>query len=269
MSKDDARFLGSIPEYYDRHLGPVIFEPFAVDLAGRVAAMSPQTVLEVACGTGIVTRRMLERLPAGTRVVATDLNLPMLDHAERAVGPDERVKWRVTDAASLPFADAWYDAYVCQFGYMFFPDRLKAAREAKRVLKTGGKAFVSMWERLSRNRFAELANETLVKFFPEDPPKFYQTPFNWHDEADIRQTFEKAGFHDVKVEKVERMGHAESARHFAVGLVQGNPSALEISERGAVPHSAVIDALADALALEGGEAPFESPLRTLRVTATA
>lgn len=271
MRQADARFLGDVPAHYHRHLGPVMYEPCARHLVVRLAAAAapPQRILEAACGTGIATRRILELLPAGARVTATDLNQPMMDFAARALNGDARIEWRAADAQSLPFEDASFDAYVCQFGYMFMADRVLAAREAHRVLERGGRLLVNTWERLSRNPFAALADEVIARYFPTDPPKFYRTPFGWFDEAELRLTFEAAGFRDLRIEPVGLPTRTESARHFATGLVRGSPVALEIAERGTAGHDAVIDALAVALAFEGGAEPFETVLRTLLITAIA
>jgi ubiquinone/menaquinone biosynthesis C-methylase UbiE len=269
MAQPDARFLGNIPELYDRHLGPVIFEPFALELATRVGKLAPRSLLEVAAGTGIVTRRMLEQLPPSSKLTVTDLNEPMLDHARRAVPDDARVTWRTADAMALPFEDAAFDAYVCQFGFMFFPDKLVAAREAKRVLKPGGRLLFSVWDRIENNAFAQVANATIASFFPSDPPKFYQTPFGWHDEREIRRTLEAARFRDIRVDAVKREGVSSSAQHFATGLVQGNPVAIEIAERGSAPIEAVVQSLAQALVKIGGEKPLRTPLSTFVIEAVA
>ena len=137
MTTNDATFAGSIPALYDRHLGPVLFEPYAADMVRRFARLSEGAILETASGTGIVTQQLASALPAAVRIVATDLNQPMLDHASSKPGM-ERVEFRQADALKLPSADGQFDAVVCQFGVMFFPDRVAAYREARRVLKPNG-----------------------------------------------------------------------------------------------------------------------------------
>ena len=269
MPLSDARFLGSIPELYDRHLGPVIFEPFALEMATRVGRLAPRAALEVACGTGIVTRHLLEKLPANASLTATDLNEPMLDFARGSIPADARLTWRTADAMALQFPNASFDAYVCQFGFMFFPDKLVAAREARRVLKPGSRLLFSVWDRIERNAFARIANETITGFFPSDPPKFYRTPFGWFDEAEIRTTLEAAGFTDVRAVAVTRESTSVSAHDFATGLVLGNPVSIEIAERGTASTEKVVDALGAALAREGGEAPFRASLHTFTVEAVA
>src|SRR5437870_8968818 len=132
-----ASFTGSVPAFYDRCLGPVLFEPYANDLVARLDVGDDQRVLELACGTGIVTRRLREALPESATLVATDLFDAMLVHA-RSVVPDAGIEWQQADAQDLPFADGSFDTVVCQFGLMFLPDKVRGFREARRVLRDGG-----------------------------------------------------------------------------------------------------------------------------------
>ena len=146
----DSEFAGSIPQLYDRYLVPLIFEPYAMDLSRRVAVLQPARVLEIAAGTGVVTRHLARELPAGTAIVATDLNQPMLDQAA-ARGTARPVEWRQADALALPFEDESFDAVVCQFGVMFFPEKSKGFSEARRVLRPGGVFVFSVWDRIEDN----------------------------------------------------------------------------------------------------------------------
>jgi ubiquinone/menaquinone biosynthesis C-methylase UbiE len=265
----DAHFIGSIPEYYDRHLGPVLFEPPALDLASRLDAGPGERVLELACGTGVVTRRLLGALPDSARLVATDLNAPMLDHARERIGEDRRLEWRVADATSLPFADGTFDACVCQFGVMFFPDKLAAMREARRVLRPGGRLLFNVWSAQQHNPFGRIADSTIAGFFESDPPRFYQAPFSWCDEGLIHVTVGAAGFRDVELERLEFATTCVSAADLAMGLVRGNPVLLEIHERATADVGDIEAALAAALAREGGERPWHGLLRALVVSASA
>jgi SAM-dependent methyltransferase len=265
----DTQFTGSVPEFYDRHLGPVLFDPPAQDLVSRLKTGPGARVLEVACGTGIVTRRLLERLAADARLVATDLNAPMLDHARARVGEDSRLEWRVADATSLPFPDGSFDAYICQFGVMFFPDKLAALREARRVLRPGGRLLVSLWSAQEHNAFGRIADRTIASFFADDPPQFYQAPFSWCDESLVHVTVGAAGFHDVEIERIELATSSVSTADFAAGIVRGNPVVLEIHERATTDVTHIEAAVAEALAREGGEAPWRGLLRALVVSATA
>lgn len=270
MSEANARFLGTIPELYDRHLGPVIFEPYAADLARRVAAAAaaPATVLEVACGTGILTQQLRAHLPATARLVATDLNQPMIDYARVKPGAPSGVDWRTADAAALPFASASFAALVCQFGLMFVPDKEAPFREARRVLAKDGLFAFNVWDGFEHNPFGRIAHETIASFFPANPPNFYQVPFGFHDADVLRHFLDVSDFGQVQLEWVTLETHSPSARSFAVGLVKGNPVSIDIQERGAALDP-IVDALEAALTRAGGDHPFRSTMRALVVTARA
>jgi ubiquinone/menaquinone biosynthesis C-methylase UbiE len=261
-------FTGSVPPIYDRHLGPVIFVPWADDLAARFRPGPRARVLEVACGTGIVTERLLARLPTGGRLVATDLNPAMLDVARTRVGADARLEFRTADAQRLPFGDAAFDHYICQFGVMFFPDKVGALREARRVLAPGGEVLLNTWGPMHENDFARIGHATIATFFAEDPPAFYLTPFGWHDEATIRAEFTAAGFANVAIEPAKCTIQAASAADFAIGVVCGNPIAVAITERLGNVHDKVVAAVAAELAKVGGAAPWRSTVTTRVVRAT-
>src|ERR1051325_791684 len=188
MAETDKLFAGSIPENYDRYLVPLIFEPYAADLARRAASLSPSAVLETAAGSGVVTRALAPRLPAGASYIVTDLNQPMVDYAASRQPPDTRIKWRQADAMALPFENAAFDLVCCQFGAMFFPDRPAAYGEAKRVLKPGGHFLFHVWDRIEENVFADTVTNALAEMFPKDPPRFMaRTPHGYHDKDLIRR----------------------------------------------------------------------------------
>ncbi len=172
MAATDKLFGGSIPEVYDRLLVPLIFEAYASDLADRIARADPQHVLEVAAGTGALTRAIASRLPAHVRIVATDLNQPMIDHAAARQSRDARIAWRQADALALPFEEQSFDVVACQFGAMFFPDKVQGYREVRRVLKRGGHFIFNVWDRIAENEFADVVTEALALLFPQDPPRF-------------------------------------------------------------------------------------------------
>lgn len=261
MANSDSQFAGSIPEIYDRYLGPVIFQPYADDLARRVAAREPQAVLETAAGTGIVTRAMAEALPAGAAITATDLNQPMLDYAARKT-PSTRVSWRQADALYLPFDDGSFDAVVCQFGAMFFPDKPAAYREARRVLKPHGAFLFNVWGPIARNEFADVITQAVAALFPDDPPSFLpRIPYGYHDVAVIQRELESAGFSSVKIETLDVQGAAQSARHPAIGFCQGTPLRNEIEARDPARLNEATEAAAAALAARFGSGAIRGNLQ--------
>jgi len=261
-----AKFDGSVPVFYDRFFGPFCFEPYAVELARRITAEPGARVLELACGTGILTRRLRAVLPAGTQLVATDLSAPMLEHA-RATLAGADVHWRTADAQALPFKDGVFDAVVCQFGLMFLPDKPAGFREARRVLRPGGIFLASTWCAIDENPAARIVAETILRLVPDDPPRFHEIPHGFHDVAAIERMAREAGFHRVEVACVDLEGRAPSARHVATGFVRGTPLAAMLAERG-VDHEGMIDAVARALYSGDDAIPYASRLSALVVTAS-
>ncbi|WFP66149.1 MULTISPECIES: class I SAM-dependent methyltransferase [unclassified Mesorhizobium] len=249
MLETDKVFAGSIPENYDRHMVPLIFEPYAADLARRAASLSPGAVLETAAGTGVVTRALAPRLSPGATYIVTDLNQPMLDHAASRQGPDRRITWRQADALALPFEDAAFDVVCCQFGAMFFPDRSTAYREAKRVLKPGGRFLFSVWDRIEENIFADDVTNALARIFPNDPPRFLaRTPHGYHDKDLIRSELEAAGFSQVEIETRAAQSRASSPRVPAVAYCQGSLLRNEIQARDPAGLEAATDYATSAIA---------------------
>jgi ubiquinone/menaquinone biosynthesis C-methylase UbiE len=267
MAETTISFSGSIPQLYDRYLGPVLFEPYAADLARRVATHGAGPVLEMACGTGIVTRQLRAQLAPEVRIVATDLSQPMLDYAQTKLATLKNVDWKQADIAALPFPDASFSAVVCQFGLMFVPDKQAAFREARRVLSKGGLFAFNVWDKIATNPFAHIAHETLAKLFPADPPQFL-TPCTFNDPAVLRQLLTAYSFGDIQLETVTLEARSESAKAVATGFVQGSPLSAAIQERGA-SFDPIIDAVTEALAQHGGAAPFRSTLQAIVVTARA
>jgi ubiquinone/menaquinone biosynthesis C-methylase UbiE len=242
MLEADKLFAGSVPESYDRFMVPLIFEPYAGDLARRAASLSPSAVLEIAAGTGVVTRALAPKLSPDASYTVTDLNQPMLDYAASRQPPDSRIKWRQADALALPFEDASFDLVCCQFGAMFFPDRLAAYREAKRTLKPGGHFIFSVWDRIEENIFADDVTNALARIFPNDPPRFMaRTPHGYHDTALIRSEVEKAGFSHVAIETRAEQSRASSPRIPAAAYCQGTLLRNEIEARDAGKLEAATD----------------------------
>jgi SAM-dependent methyltransferase len=257
-----ASFVGGIPGEYDRGLGPLIFADYAADIAGCVAAPSPSRVLETAAGTGIVTRLLRDLLPAGAHLTATDLNPPMLGVARGKFRPEEQVEFRSADATALPFADGSFDAVVCQFGVMFFPDKDASFREARRVLASGGRYVFSVWDAHRYNPFGRIAHEVAGSFFPTDPPTFYAVPFGYHRIDPIKDSLLDAGFDGIRIAAVRLEKDIPSADAFARALVFGNPLVEQVRARGGEPDR-VVEKLAAALRREFGPDPGRMPLQAI------
>lgn len=263
----DKVFAGSIPKIYETFLVPLIFEPYAVDLAGRVASRSPGRVLEVAAGTGVVTRALAAALPERAAIVATDLNQPMLDQAS-ALGTARPVEWRQADAMQLPFPDGAFDAVVCQFGVMFFPDKPRAYAEAHRVLRPGGVLLFSAWDRIEENEFAETVTGALASLFPADPPRFLaRTPHGYHAPARIAQDLAGGGFvAPPEIVTVAARSRARSPRDPAIAFCQGTPLRNEIEARDASRLGEATDVAADAISRQFGRGAVDGKMQAHVVT---
>jgi ubiquinone/menaquinone biosynthesis C-methylase UbiE len=268
MAKVDTVFSGSIPSLYDEYLGPLIFEPYADDIARRISALDPKRVLETAAGTGIVTRALDRSLSPGASIVATDLNQPMLDHAAERLS-SSRVSWQKADAQALPFPDAAFDAVVCQFGAMFFPDRQKAYREARRVLKPGGRFVFNVWDRLAYNEFADLVTTAVADMFADDPPRFLaRTPHGYHDRDAVIAELRSAGFVNVAAETLTRRSVAPSCRDPAIGFCQGSPLRSEIEARDANRLVEATEAAAGKISARFGNGPVDGMIQAHVFTAS-
>lgn len=256
MTSTDAVFAGSIPALYDRYLGPLLFEPYAKDIAARAAALGPRRILETAAGTGIVTRALARAIP-GAEIVATDLNQAMLDVAAGRVR-SPNVEFRQADAQALPFPDAGFDLVVSQFGVMFFPDRVAAYREVVRVLRPGGRFLFSAWDRIEMNPVTAAVGAAVAARFPEHAETFYRRiPFGYHDKALIEADLRAAGFIDLVAQTVA-LASRVVARDAAIGLTQGTPLRAEIEAHG-VDLDAATEAAAAALApFDGKDAPMSA-----------
>jgi ubiquinone/menaquinone biosynthesis C-methylase UbiE len=268
MAKVDTVFSGSIPSLYDKYLGPLIFEPYAEDLARRLSALDPKRVLETAAGTGIVTRALNGSLAPDASIVATDLNQPMLDHAAERVS-SHRVSWQKADAQALPFPDASFDIVVCQFGAMFFPDKQKAYGEARRVLKPGGRFIFSVWDRIEHNEFTDLVDTAVADMFADDPPHFLaRTPHGYHDRDAVIAELRSAGFINVAAETLTRRSVAPSCREPAIGFCQGTPLRSEIEARDANRLVEATDATAARIAARFGNGPVDGKIQAHIFTAS-
>jgi SAM-dependent methyltransferase len=230
----DIIFTGSIPKLYETYSVPMIFEPYAADLVSRLASRSLSRVLEIAAGTGVVTRVLASTLPESVSIIATDLNEAMLEQAE-STGTSRPVEWRQADAMSLPFPDATFDAVICQFGVMFFPDKAKAFAETRRVLRPGGVFVFNVWDRIEENEFADTVTTALESLFPDDPPRFHaRVPHGYYSQATIEGDLAGGGFIvPPEFTTVAKRSEARSPRIPAMAYCQGTPLRNEIEERDA------------------------------------
>ena len=253
MAESDTVFAGSIPRLYDTLMVPLIFHAYADHLAQSVAGALPGSVLETAAGSGVVARALAPLLKPDARYVVTDLNQPMLDYAATRQGPDRRIEWRQADALALPFADASFDVVCCQFGAMFFPDRVAGYSEARRVLRPGGRFVFNVWDRIEENAFADDVTKAVAEVFPRDPPRFLaRTPHGYYDVVLIREELRRAGFTDIDIQTREEVSRAPSAREAATAFCQGTPLRNEIQARDASLLQLATDRAAEAIARRHG-----------------
>jgi ubiquinone/menaquinone biosynthesis C-methylase UbiE len=242
LAANDKVFSGNIAQLYQSHLVPLIFQPYADDMARRVAALSPSRVLEIACGTGVVTRALDNALAGDVTIVATDLNAAMIEQA-RSEGTRRAVDWRTADAMSLPFPDASFDCVVCQFGVMFFPDKAHAFAEARRVLSPGGTLLFNVWDRIEENDFAYVILQSLAELFPADPPRFMaRTPHGYHDVSVIRCDIAAGGLDEPDIVTIAARSVARTAHDVAVAYCQGTPWRGEIEARGSLEEATAASA---------------------------
>src|SRR4051812_25334607 len=260
MDDRDSHFEGSVPLLYDKYLVPLVFEPYARDLAARVKRIAPEKILEIACGTGVVTRELASSVNDAT-IVASDLNQPMLDRAA-STGIGRSVVWQKADALNLPFEDDSFDVVVCQFGAMFFPDKPKAFNEARRVLRKRGAYIFSVWDRIEDNEFADVITQAMVPLFPADPPRFLaRTPHGYHDVATIRDDMEKGGFRNAQIETVAKRSRANSPRDPAVAYCQGTPLRDELFARDSGRIAEATDVAENAIARDYGAGPVDAGIQ--------
>lgn len=256
MSRKDKNFTGSIPDIYDKYLVPLIFEPYAEDMANRVIEAKPRAVLETAAGSGVVTRALSRLLNGNVRYVATDLNQPMLDRAAARQPIPNQIEWRQADALALPFEDGSFDVVCCQFGVMFFPDKVSGFREALRVLNHGGSFIFNVWDHIGKNEFANSVTTTVSRLFPDDPPVFLaRTPHGYSDVDAIFSDLNGAGFGTVQSFTVSEHSHASSPYEPALAYCQGTPLRNELEEREAGSLAKITEAVAAAIETSFGAGP--------------
>ena len=266
-SDNDKCFTGSIPKLYEQYLVPLIFEPYAAHLANRLASRSVTCVLEIAAGTGIATRSLAAVLPESVSIVATDLNQSMLDHAA-AIGTKRPVEWRQADAMQLPFRDRMFDAIVCQFGVMFFPEKSEAFSEARRVLRPGGVFIFTVWDRIEENEFADTVTTALGSLFPKDPPRFLaRTPHGYYDLSTIERDLANGGFTATpQINTIAARSRATSPRIPAVAYCHGTPLRNEIEARDSSRFGEATDIAAEAIAMKFGRGAVDGKIQAHFIT---
>ena len=266
MTATDTVFAGSIPAIYDQYMVPLLFAPYAKLVAERAAELRPKRVLETAAGTGVVTEELHRALPDAA-IIATDLNAPMLEQAARRIGASN-VRFQAADAQALPFKDDSFDLVICQFGVMFFPDKVRANAEARRVLREGGRYKLVIWDRIEHNLATLAAGRAVGALFPGDSMRFYKrVPFAYHDIGLIEHDLLAAGFTDIEYETIELHSRAASARDAAIGLVQGTPVRSDIEQIDPTMLGRATDAAEVALRQYDGPDGFDALMSARLVTA--
>lgn len=252
-------FAGTIPINYEKYLGPFLFEPYALDIVSRVQDKKYPAILEIACGTGRVTGHLANSVQCDT-ITATDLNPDMISVAKEIIS-DSKIKWMAADALELPFPDHSFELVVCQFGIMFFPDKPKGIKEMYRVLKPGGKLIFNTWDEVENNPATHAGRKIIESYFDNDPPKFYNIPFIMHDEKELHLLTAESGFKNIKVTLVKKEGISASAADLAMGIVEGNPIYLSITERDPALVEPIKNQIQKVLAKEFGDKPLKAPLQ--------
>lgn len=255
-----------MPKNYEEGMGPIIFQPYAEDLAKRVDVGSRE-VLEIAAGTGRLTAELCKRLSPDANLTVTDLNKDMLSVAQGLIS-DERISWHVADAQQLSFPDSKFDAMLCQYGVMFYKDKVAGQSEAFRVLRSGGAYLFNVWDSLEHNPWADLIQQSMVEMFPDDYPTFFNVPFGYFDEAQIRADLAAGGFDDVQIERVKKDVIAEDAGQLARGGVEGSPLAAALAERGITDLKPIVEQIRTRFEKNFGNSPMRSTMQALVITAS-
>jgi len=263
MTAPTTTFSNDVARNYEDYLVPLIFEDYARDLANCIARDPSARVLETAAGTGVVTKQLEATLDGAARIVATDVNLGMLEVASGKT--NGRVTYGHADACDLPFGDWEFDAVACQFGVMFFPDRAQGFAEAARVLRPGGRFAFNLWDSLDHNRFAQVVHETVTGLWPNEPMDFMTVPFCRQDLSAIKDELEAASFTEIEITVLPGESRAPSARDVVEGLVAGSPLRIALEEHGRL--DAACTAVEMALIAEFGDGPVTAPMQATRVTA--
>lgn len=263
MTASHSAFIGSIPQYYDQYLSPLIFEEYGADLARRISVPPRGRVLETAAGTGIATRHLRNALPKDVQMVVTDLNEPMLKFAKRKFDSRTNTEFQSVDATRLSFSNASFDAVVCQFSLMFFPDKPAAIQEVARVLRPGGVFVFSLWDSYAHNHLIRTVNDTLSSLFPKDPPSFFDTPYGYHQIDEVKTLLGETGFSDIEISVLPRTSRCEKARQVALGYILGTPVCIQIAERGEHSVEEVVNIVERAIGETYGQSPIRAKMQAI------
>jgi ubiquinone/menaquinone biosynthesis C-methylase UbiE len=267
MQDMELRFTGSVPASYEQLMVPLIFQPYADEIARRARQLQPRRILETAAGTGVVTRALHQALP-DAEIIATDLNQPMLDVAQEQIRSD-KVRFQQADAQELPFGDGAFDLAVCQFGSMFFPDKVRGHSEARRVLRVDGHYLLAIWDEISRNALSAATQQVLIDLFPADPPLFLcEGPFGYSDPARITSDLRDAGFSKVEIDTVGFSSRGPTARDAAAALCYGTPMSVELQERAPGSLDRAFERVEQSLRAFEGPSGIDAPMSAHIVTAT-
>ncbi len=264
---DNSAFTGNVSGLYDRYLGPFLFEPYALDLMDKIRNRNFKSVLELACGTGRVTKHLEETLPDDAHLTATDISPDMIEIAKEKL-KGKNIEWNIVDMQNIPFQNSSFDLVLCQFGIMFVPDKVAAYKEIFRVLKSGGKFIFNCWNNLESNKFAVYADKVINSFFPDNPVTFYSIPFSYYDKVVIMEELDKGGFENSSINLVKKEGQSKSSKEAAAGLIEGSPAAIAINERDPKLITVIREKLAEMLSKEFGSNPLKCSLEAYVIEST-
>ena len=255
-------FSGPVPKHYDQFSGPMFFEPYAIEVSNRIDPFSVNVALELASGTGRVTRHLRAVLPSTTKLIASDISSDMLAVAKEKLKALD-INWQMIDALKLPFEDNSIDLVVCCFGYMFVPDKLKAFAEAYRVLRPGGMLLFTTWDKLELIGASYVYRNIAKKYLKEPLPESYNLPFSMYDESIIKDTLEEVGFSKISIEKISKLSISPTAKEASEGLTQGGVIYNVIMSQNPAWIEEIKISVEKELAEKFGEEPMVAPMSAL------
>lgn len=258
-----STFVGDIPHNYEKFLGPMIFAEYAKDLAKRIRAPKEGIILEIASGTGLASRQIRNIISQKTKIIVTDLSEDMLDISRGKFRDSENIEFKVADALDLPFQNGAFDAIACQFSLMFFPDKLTALQEIARTLKPGGRFYFNIWDSLEFNHLIQTVNETIIKCFPGNHPRFFDIPYGYYEIDQIKRLLFLSGFSDVDISILPRLSTADKARDVALGYILGTPVISEIESLNSKPIPKVLEAVEKSISQKFGNRSITAKMQAI------